>query len=317
MRTLLAVLLASAVLVPETGAAQSGSTVAQATGDSIAAAVAPAVKKKKGGLFGKVKGLAKNKVVKSVAKVALCTAVPGGSMIAGALDAADKKDVAGAAVGAATGGGGAGGCMPGMAGMAAPTGAGAAGVGAAGVGALGASLSGSALPGQPTSGTPAMAISPEQLKQMQEQYAKMGMDTAQLRAMMAGMPGAPQPGTATASSSAGFTGAPALSREKGRMVVRNLPWSAGSEALQPGGDPMFGMAMHEVAVAIQGTGKRYKIEAKVEEQGVKAQNKLLSQKRGATVVAALTARGVPADRLIVSDGGADKKDPRIIVSEAK
>ena len=317
MRTLLAVLLASAVLVPETGAAQSGSTVTQATGDSIAAAVAPVVKKKKGGLFGKVKGLAKNKIVKSVAKVALCTAVPGGSMIAGALEAKDKKDVAGAALGAATGGGGAGGCMPGMAGMVAPTGKGAAGVGAAGVGALGASVSGSALPGQPSSGMPAMAISPEQLKQMQEQYAKMGMDTAQLRAMMAGMPGASQAGATEASGSEAFNGAPGLSREKGKMLVRNLPWLPGSEALQPGGDPMFGMAMHEVAVAVQATGKRYKIEAKVEEQGGKAQNKLLSQKRGAAVLAALTARGVPADRLTVSDGGADKKDPRIIVSEGK
>jgi OmpA family protein len=323
MRTLLAVLLASSVLLPETGAAQSGSTVTQAT-DSIAAAVAPAVKKKKGGLFGKVKGLAKNKIVKSVAKVALCTAVPGGSMIAGALDAADKKDVAGAAVGAVTGGGGAGGCMPGMAGMA-PTGPGAAGVaaagvGGAGVGALGAAVSGVGLPGQPSTGMPAMAMSPEQLKQMQEQYSKMGMDTAQLRAMqqmMAGMPGASPAGAAAASGAEPVSGAPALSREKGKMLVRNLPWAPGSESLQPGGEPMFGMAMREVAGAIQATGKRYKIEAKVEEQGSKAQNKLLSQKRGAAVLAALTARGVPADRLTVSDGGADKKDPRIIVSEAK
>lgn len=317
MRTLLAVLLASIVLVPETGAAQSGSTVTQITGDSIAAAVAPAVKKKKGGLFGKVKGLAKNKVVKSVAKVALCTAVPGGSMVASALDAADKKDVAGAAVGAATGNGGAGGCMPGMAGMGAPTGA---GVGAAGVGALGAGVSGAALPGQPSTGMPGMAMSPEQLKQMQEQYAKMGMDTAQLRAMMAGMQGGSPAGGAAASpapSSAPFTGAPALSREKGRILVRNLPWLPGSEALQPGGDPMFGMAMREVAAAIQATSGRYKIEARVEEQGGKAQNKLLSQKRGAAVAAALTARGVPAERLKVSDGGADKKDPRIILSESK
>jgi hypothetical protein len=202
-----------------------------------------------------------------------------------------------------------------MAGMA-PSGPGAGGIGAAGVGALGAGASAAALPGQPSTGMPGMAMSPEQLKQMQEQYGKMGMDTAQLRAMqqmMAGMPGA-SPGEDAATS--GPTGGPALSREKGKMLLRRLPWVPGSEALQPGGEPMFGMVMQEVAVAIKATPKRYKIEARVEEQGGKDQNKLLAKKRGAAVLAALTARGVPAAALTVSEGKADK-DPRIIVSEGK
>ena len=335
MRSLLAVLLASAILIPEIGAAQSGSAVTQLT-DSTAAAAAPAAKKKKkGGLFGKVKGLAKNKVVKTVAKAALCTAVPGGSMIVGALDAAETKNVAGAASAALSGGAGGGGCMPGMAGMAAPTGPGAGGIGAAaagaagvgalgaGVGALGAGVTGAAgIPGQPSTGMPAMAMSPEQMKQMQEQYSKMGMgmDTAQLRAMqamMAGMQGGPPAGAAVAPAGPQpVSGAPALSREKGRILVRHLPWSPGSDVLQAGGEPMFGMAMQEVAVAMKATAKRYKIEVRVEEQGGKAQNRLLSQKRGAAVLAALAARGVSADRLSVSDGKSDK-DARIIVSEAK
>ena len=178
MRSLLAVLLASAILVPEISAAQSGSTVAQATGDSTAAAV-PA-EKKKGGLFGKVKGLAKNKVVKTVAKTALCTAVPGGSMIAGALDAAETKNVAGAAATAATGGSS---CMSGMAGMAGHANPGAAGIGAAGAGALGAAVSGVGLPGQPSTAMPGMAMSPEQMKQLMEQYRKAGMDPAQIQMM--------------------------------------------------------------------------------------------------------------------------------------
>jgi len=177
MRSVLAVLLASAILVPEIAAAQSGSTVAQTTGDSTGAAVAPAAQKKKG-LFGKVKGLARNKVVKTVAKTALCTAVPGGQVIAGALDAAETKNVAGAAT-AATGGSS---CMPGMAGMAAPTGPG--------------------IPGQPSTGMPGMAMSPEQMKQLMEQYRKAGMDPAQIQMMqqmMAGMPSASQAAAAAAS----------------------------------------------------------------------------------------------------------------------
>ena len=79
-----------------------------------------------GGLFGKVKGLAGNKVVQSVAKTAACTMVPGGQVIAGAIDAASSKDVGEAAAGAA---GAAAGqtCMPGgMGGV-------GAGLGAAGV----------------------------------------------------------------------------------------------------------------------------------------------------------------------------------------
>jgi hypothetical protein len=310
MRSLLAILFVSTLLLPGTSAAQSGSAVSPATGDT--AAPAP---KKKGGMFGKMKGLAKNKIVKTVAKTALCTVVPGGQVVAGALDAAETKNVAGAAASAAGGGSS---CMPGMAGMA-PSGPGAGGIGAAGVGALGASVSGAGLPGQPSAGMPAMAISPEQLKQMQEQYAKMGMDTAQLRAMqqmMAGAPGAAAAGATAAPGSEPASGGPALSLEKGRMVVRQLPWVAGSDALQPGGEPIFGSAMRELAAAIQATTKHYKIEAKVEDQGGKAPSRLLAQKRAAAVVAGLTARGVPAERLVVSGGGSDK-DPRIVVSEGK
>ena len=212
MRSVLTVLLASAILIPEIGTAQSGSTVGEAT-DSTAATVAPAAKKK-GGLFGKVKGIAKNKVVKTVAKVALCTAVPGGSMIAGALDAAETKNVAGAAASAVTGGSS---CMPGMAGMAgkanpAAAAIGAAGggalgavgagaLGAAGAGALGAAVSGVGLPGQPSAGMPGMAISPEQMKLLMEQYRKAGMDPAQIQMMMQQMM-ASQAAAAAAASGA-------------------------------------------------------------------------------------------------------------------
>ena len=316
MRSILAVLLAFGFLAPEMGAAQSGTAVAApAVGDSAPAAEAPAPKKK-GGMFGKMKGLAKNKIVKTVAKAALCTAVPGGSMIAGAIDAAETKNVAGAAATAVTGGSS---CMPGMGGMAGAAGGGKAGVAAAAVGALGAGIPAGAMPGQPSIGMPGMGMSAEQLKQMQAQYGKMGMDPAQLRAMqqmMANMPGASPPPAGATPGSEPASGAPALSLEKGRMVVRHLPWLAGSEVLQPGGDPMFGMAMQEIAGAVGATTKHYKIEARVEEQGGKAQNRLLAQKRGAAVLAALTARGVPAERLTVAGGGADK-DPRIVVSEGK
>jgi len=86
--------------------------------------------KKKGGLFGKAKGLMKNKVVQTVAKTAACTMVPGGQALAGAIDAASSRNAgegATSVAGAATGSG----CMPGM----------------PGAGLLGAAASRSAGPG--------------------------------------------------------------------------------------------------------------------------------------------------------------------------
>lgn len=317
MRILLLVVLASLLLAPGIVVAQSGAVTTSAVVDSAAAAAAAPAEKKKKGMFGKVKGLAKNKIVKTVAKAALCTAVPGGQVIAGALDAAETKDVAGAATTVATGGGS---CMPGMAGMA-PSGApGAAGMGAAGVGALGTGAPGEVMPGQPSAGMAGTPMSPEQMKQMQEQYGRMGMDSAQIRAMqqmMSSMPGAPsaaaaadQPSTEPAS------GAPALSREKGKLLVRQLPWVAGSDAIRPGGELMFAMAMHEVALAMLDSGKRYKVEARVEQQGGKTQNRELAQKRAAAVVKALVGEGVSAGHMSISDGSADK-NPRIVISERK
>ena len=91
---------------------------------------------KKKGLFGKAKSVMKNKVVQQVVKVAACTMVPGGQVIAGAIDAAGSKSAGGAAAGAAGAASGSS-CMPGMGG-AGMAGAGMAGTGLAGMAAGGA-----------------------------------------------------------------------------------------------------------------------------------------------------------------------------------
>jgi hypothetical protein len=80
MRSLWTVLLAYAILSPEIGAAQSGTAVGAAVADSAPVA-APAAKKKKG-LFGKVKGLANNKIVETVAKTTIRF---GGALVAATL----------------------------------------------------------------------------------------------------------------------------------------------------------------------------------------------------------------------------------------
>jgi hypothetical protein len=343
MHSIHVAMVAFALTIPLPSLAQSDASASPDT-------TAPAPKKKKGGLFGKVKGLAKNKVVGAVAKVALCTAVPGGQIVAGALEAKKNKNVAGAAGAASTAlTGGSSSCMPGMAGMAG--GAGAAGMpgGVAGAAAgVAGGVAGGGIPGMPTTGVPGAgmspaqiqamqmqgmpggAMSPEQLKQMEEQYRKMGMKPAQIKAMqqqmqaMQQMMAAPEDESATpsglsepsAAPPASTPGTPALSKEKGRLVLRQLPWAPGSEGVAEGAGPTFGLAIRELASAVLATSKRYKIEARVEEQGGKAPNRLLSRKRSGAVLAALTAEGIPAARLILSDGGADK-EPRIVLSETK
>ncbi|HEV2086396.1 MAG TPA: hypothetical protein VGR09_15065 [Gemmatimonadales bacterium] len=183
MRSMHVAMLAFALSLPLPSAAQSGA--AQDT-------TQPAPKKH-GGLFGKVKGLAKNKLVQQVAKTAACNMVPGGQLVAGAIDNASAKKaaknaatnaakdaVAGAALGAAAGksslcGGGLMGGLGGNLGGNVGGNLAAAGIakGVAGVG----------IPAMPTTGMPGVGTSADQMKQMAEQYQKMGMNPVQIKAM--------------------------------------------------------------------------------------------------------------------------------------
>ncbi len=316
MRSIHVVMVALALAGPLPALAQSeAATPADTT--------VPAPKKR--GLFGKVKSLSKNKVVNQVAKAALCTAVPGGQIIAGALEAKETKNVAGGATTALAGGNGS--CMPGMSGMAgAAGGAGIPGVtgGVAGAGMSAAQLQQLQAQGQPT---PGAGMSVDQMKALEAQYRKLGVSPAQIKAMQQQMQTMPQiagtdGGAAGELTPLGYAapdaapGTPAMSKEKGRLVLRHLPWMPGSEGVIEGAGPAFGLAMRDLAATMLAGMARYKVEVRVEEQGGKSQNKALARQRSEAVVAALTAEGVPAERLKASDGGADK-DPRTVVSETK
>ncbi len=130
-----AFLLAACLLGPAAASGQDNKP--DSTPNTVAAEA-----KTKGGLFGKAKKLAKNKVVKTIAKTAVCTMVPGGQAIAGAIDAAGADNTGEAAQGAAAAASGST-CMPGM-GVGGMPGAGMTG-GLGGVGAA-ASMAG-AMPG--------------------------------------------------------------------------------------------------------------------------------------------------------------------------
>jgi hypothetical protein len=186
------VMLAFALSLPLPSSAQSG-----AAQDS--AQPAP---KKHGGLFGKVKGLAKNKVVQQVVKTAACNMVPGGQLVAGAIDNASAKKaaknaatnavkgaVAGAALGAATGKST---CGPGLMGSLASAG-------------MAKGVAGAGIPGMPTTGMPGVGTSADQMKQMAEQYQKMGMNPAQIKAMQQQMQAAAAGTPAMAMPGAGMS----------------------------------------------------------------------------------------------------------------
>jgi hypothetical protein len=359
MRSIHLAVIAFALVIPVAGAAQS-----QTAADSTQ----PAPKKggglfgKKGGLFGKAKALTQNKLVQTVAKTAACNMVPGGSLIAGALakdsPAKNGKEAAagaaGAALGAATGKANPCGGMGlmgklGSAGM--PKGVPGAGLpGLPTTGAIGAGLSAAQMkqmteqykkmginPAQiqamqlqmqaATPGAAGAAMSAEQLKQMQAQYQAMGMDPAQIKAMQQMMTGATpgaveQPAPAAAPAPAASpapaepVAAPTLTKEKGRLVLRQLPWTPGSEEIQSGAESALVLGLHNAAAEIVPTAKHYTVQVKVEDQGSKALSQALAQKRAAVVVAVLVGEGVPQDRLTTVAGGSDK-DPRVVLSESK
>src|SRR3954454_20708172 len=340
--------VALVVAAPSISIAQSGTAAGAAAQDSSQ----PAPQKqgglfhKKAGLFGKMKGLAESKVVNSVAKTALCTAVPGGSLVASALDAkkAKSKGATGAAVSAATGSTGS--CMPGM---------GLAGMGLAGKPGAAASVAGAlpgvGVPGLPTTGLqgatlsaaqlnqPAgmpggMVVTPEQLKQMEEQYRKMGMKPEQIKAMEAqiqaqqvpmsaagGMtdqvaPSMPATPAAPAALSVAAAGQPSLSSEAGFLVVRGLAWMPATAVIRPDAHASFGLAMRDLASAVHQSGKHYKVVARVEDQGKKTLTRKLSQQRAAAIVAGLAAQGITAAQVKAGEGSADK-DARILLQETK
>jgi hypothetical protein len=354
MRSIHLAVIALALALPVAGAAQS-QTAADTT--------QPAPKKggglfgKKGGLFGKAKALTQNKLVQTVAKTAACNMVPGGQLIAGALDkrsaAKNGKEAAagaaaGAALGAATGkanpSGGMG-LMGNLGSVGMPKGVPGAGLpGLPTTGAVGAGLSAGQMkqiaeqyrkmgmnPAQiqamqmqmqaASAAGPGAGLSAEQLKQMQAQYQAMGTDPAQIKAMQQMMTGATpgaveQPAVAAVPAPAQPVAAPTLTKEKGRLVLRQLPWTPGSEEIQSGAESALVLGLHNAAAEIVPTAKHYTVQVKVEDQGSKARSQALAQKRAAVVVAVLVGEGVPQERLTAVSGGSDK-DPRVVLSESK
>ncbi|MBA3318104.1 MAG: hypothetical protein H0T50_08445 [Gemmatimonadales bacterium] len=237
---------------------------AEPTDDTLGVPGDSIEKKKGGGLFGKVKNVAKNKVVQQVAKVAACTMLPGGQVVAGAIDAAANKDAVGAAAGAATGST----CMPGMGGAGAMAGGALAG------GAMpGGALGGGAIPGaaglavaaggQPGGMDPATmaAYNAQMMAMMQVSMARMGQ-----AGQMPEMPGSAQPGNMAGLPTEGESQPLELASDlvkelrKGKSTVRHIDWVAGTPSLSTAGSAALTEAIAAIAAAMREAGGAYRLD---------------------------------------------------------
>lgn len=269
--------------------------VASQPADDTLTAAADTAQKKGGGLLGKVKGVARNKVVQQIAKTAACTMLPGGQVVAGAIDAAANKDAVGAAAGAATGTT----CMPGMGGagaMASGAMAGGAMPGGAGMSAAAAAAAGAG--GQPSGMDPAMmaAYSAQMAAAMQAMQAQMAQPGAAGAGMPPGATGMP-PGAMGAPGEAGGKALQVSSDlpgdlKKGKTVIRNIDWIPGGGAVSPAGADGFGQAMAQVAAAMKQAGGSYRLDLYMDKHSGDVVVRALGPERLAAVQASLVQGGV-------------------------
>ncbi len=302
-------------------AAQESATAAQATDSQ------PPQKKK--GVFGKLKSVAGNKTVQSVAKVAACTMVPGGQFVAAGIDAASSA-AAGSATGAVQGAAGAAtgsACFGG-----APGGgvAGAAGTAAMGAGAvLGATGMGAGMPSmaQPGGNPGAAPLSPKDEKQMRGMMKKQGMTDEQINSTLAtyrqyqqGQAAAPDgsrsggqenfPATAPGAGSqpVGLPDDYDSQLKAGKLVLIDLPWNGTSAEFVAGTEDGVRISFVRIVESIRSNPGTYRVSVYVAET-----DRGVAQARAKAVIVFLTDAGLSAGERL---GGkttvaAGSKQPRI------
>ncbi len=288
---------------------------------------APAPKKK--GMFGKLKSIAGNKTVQSVAKVAACTMVPGGQFVAGAIDAAGHPDaggvaagVAGGATGAACGmggiGTGVGGAavagagmtgVPGMAGAASSV-PGLAGVGGASVSTAAAVASAATMTaamfakpgggGGDPSGAPG-TLSAKDEKKMRSMLKKQGLTDEQIEQSMAaqkqnGQPQAvavqqgPAPVAAPVAQPVGLPEDYDAQLKAGKLVLIDLPWKGATADLIVGTEDGVKVTFLKIVESLSYTQGTYHVDVYVTEP-----DKGVAASRASAIVVFLTNAGLPAE----------------------
>ncbi|MBA3497041.1 MAG: hypothetical protein H0T86_08050, partial [Gemmatimonadales bacterium] len=245
------------------------------------------------------KSVAKNKVVRTVVKVAACTVVPGGQLIAGAMDATSGEGVAGAAqgvAGAATGSA----CMPGGGPAVMP----------------GAMPGGMAATGMPAGAMP-MGLTPEQLAAMQASMGGAAGMAQMMGPQMAGVGGAPT--TEAPGLTVELSGDYAEELAKGKTIVRNIDWVAAAPGVSAAGTPAFTRAVGQLGAAMAQVGGSFRLDLYLDNRYDDASVKALGPQRQATISTALVETMGAAGSAVVIESGKAKKDkhPRLEIVRRK
>jgi len=287
---------------------------------------------KKKGMFGKLKSIAGNKTVQSVAKVAACTVVPGGQFVAAGIDAAsaaaDKNAVgaasgaAGAATGSACYGGMAGGGAAGAAGMGSVPGL--AGTAASGSAAMTAMAAMSQMDAQPGTMAAPGELSAKDEKKMRSMLKKQGMSEDQINSTIAmyKQQSQPQPEPAAEGSRFGgqqnlpatAPGAPGTAQpvglpedydaqlKAGKLVLIDLPWKGSTADFIVGTEEGVKVSFARIAASLGDTPGTYRVDVYVTEidRGV-------AQARATAIVLFLTNAGLPAEEKLAGKATAMPK----------
>ena len=307
--TVLALVVAGTSIAPSARSqAVDSAALLKAAGTAPAVAAAPDTAKKKHGMFGKLKSVAQNKTVQSIAKTAVCNAVPGGSMVMGAVDAHKAgASTATALKNAATGPG----CIPGMPGMGVP---GVAGMGlpgglpkgASGVVGMAAVQTGAALQTAAMNGAIAKAMSAgtpgntqASMSQMQTAAAANGGIT-----------------TEAAGQQMQLSGKPEDEIKKGKLVIKHIDWMGGTPAVSA--PSMSGLVdlLHTVGDAVKATGANYRIDIYMDKQYSDADIATLAPARQGAIISFLQER-VQAPGVTIAGNVKKDKEQRVEIVKIK
>lgn len=262
---------------------------------------------KKHGFFGKLKSVAQNKTVQTIAKAAACQALPGGQYVMAAADAAKAKTSIASGVANSQS------CIPGMGGASPLAGKGLAGAGLAGaasaVGATGAmgALSGVAA-GKATAGAmhgmpagAAITTSAQGLAGMQAAMEQMKA------ASIAKGGGDGEAATEASGQQMKLSGGVADEIRKGKLVIKKIDWVHGSPSLSAPSTQGFMDLMLSAGQAMKAAGGTYRVDVFMDKKYSDAEIATLGAQRTTVVVSSLQAGGQLGEAVLPGKIGKEKE----------
>ena len=261
---------------------------------------------KKHGFFGKLKSVAQNKTVQSVAKAAACQALPGGQYMVAAAEAAKAKTSVASGVANAQS------CIPGMGGASALSGKGLAGAGMAGaasaVGATGAmgALSGVAA-GKATAGALHGMPAGAAITTSAQGLAGMQAAMEQMKATSLAKGGGGEAATEASGQQMKLSGAVADEIRKGKLVIKKIDWVHGSPSLSAPSTQGFMDLMLSAGQAMKAAGGTYRVDVYMDKKYSDEEIATLGAQRTTVVVSSLQGGGQLGEAVLPGKIGKDKE----------